>query len=76
VGFYEHNSYGIELYRRLLYSMPVAGPLPFPKVTGVWERRRGVGWRIGKNINKAPKPPKGRRAFVFCLYEYRTLKCR
>jgi hypothetical protein len=31
--------------------MPVARPLSFPTATGVWERRRGVGRRIGGNIN-------------------------
>jgi hypothetical protein len=24
----------------------VAGPLPFPTITGAWERRRRVGWMI------------------------------
>jgi hypothetical protein len=31
--------------------MSVTGPLPLPTVTGVWEGRRGVGWRIGGNTN-------------------------
>jgi hypothetical protein len=30
--------------------MSVAGPLPFPTITGVWERRRGAGWMVGRNI--------------------------
>ena len=37
--------------------MSVAGPLPFPKVTGVREGRRGVGVGrgIGGNINRKSK---------------------
>jgi hypothetical protein len=35
--------------------MSVAGPLPFPTIAGVWERRRRVGWGIGRNINKNNK---------------------
>jgi hypothetical protein len=31
--------------------MSVAGPLPFPTITGVWERRRRVGWVIRRHIN-------------------------
>jgi hypothetical protein len=30
-------------------NMPVAGPLPFPTVTGVWEGGGGAGRRRGGN---------------------------
>jgi hypothetical protein len=32
-------------------AISVAGPLPFSTITGAWERRRRVGWRIGRHIN-------------------------
>jgi hypothetical protein len=40
--------------------------LPFPTITGVWERRRGAGAgrRIGGNINK---PATALRMPVFAL---------
>jgi hypothetical protein len=49
----------IIYYYGMKRAMPVAGPLPFPTITGVWERRRGVGRRIGRNIDTKNKNKKG-----------------
>jgi hypothetical protein len=40
--------------------MSVAGPLLYPTITGVWERRRGVRRRIGRNINMGYRKPRAR----------------
>ena len=47
-----YTVYSTALWNTGGYCMPVAGPLPFPTITGVWERRRGVrvGRGIGRNI--------------------------
>jgi hypothetical protein len=38
--------------------MQETNTLPFPTITGVWERRREAGWKIKGNIkNNAPLPP-------------------
>jgi hypothetical protein len=39
---------------RIQRAMSVAGPLPFPTIAGVWERRKRAGRRTGRNINRGP----------------------
>ena len=50
-------------------TMPVAGPLPFPTIAGVWKRRRRAGWRItGMSTLRLKAPdPDSREFFIHLL---------